>query len=218
MIKREVKTGRVLKKESPPKYKMSFTVGGLFFQESIIAIDLYARDKDWSNVRDKIIKENLFQTRTSSSLVRICREVISRLKFLSDEQLEVINKGSRQEQFQMLWIAACKRYTFIREFAIEVIRENFLLIDYALTEEDYNIFFDTKAEWHEEIEKLKDSTKKKLKQVLFKILREAEIISDANIILPSILSKRMAKILINDKSGIYRVLPVSDMDLKEWAK
>ena len=197
---------------------MSFGVGGLFYQEGITATEQYVRIKDWSNVRDKIIKENLFQTRTGSSLVRISREIISRLKTLSFEQLEIINQGSRQDQIQMLWIAACKRYVFIYEFAVEVIREKFLLMDYVLTEDDYTIFFDTKAEWHEEIENLKDSTKKKLKQVLFKILREAEITSDANIILPSILSKEMAKILLNDKSGVYRVLPVSDIDLKEWAK
>ncbi|MCF6248048.1 MAG: DUF1819 family protein [Desulfobacula sp.] len=38
--------------------------------------------------------------------------------------------------------------------------------------EDYTVFFDTKAEWHEELERLKDSIKKKLKQVLFRIPRE----------------------------------------------
>ena len=206
------------KKISSSKYKMSFGIGGLFYHEGIIATELYISNKDWSNVRDKIIKENLFQTRTSSSLKRISHEIISRLKSLSFEQLEIINQGSRQDQIQMLWIAACKRYVFIYEFAIEVIREKFLLMDYVLTEDDYTIFFDTKAEWHEELDKLKNSTKKKLKQVLFKILREAEITSDANIILPSILSKKMAKSLIDDKSGAYRVLPVSEIDLKEWAK
>lgn len=206
------------KKASSPKYKMSFTVGGLFYQESIIAVDLYVKNKDWSGVRDKIIEENLFQTRTVSSLERICRETISRLKLLTFEQIEIINEGPRQDQIQMLWIAVCMRYDFIRKFAIEVIREKFLLMDYALTEEDYTIFFDTKAEWNEELDNLKDSTKKKLKQVLFRILKEAEITSDFNIILPTILSKNMAKILISDKSGTYRVLPVSDIDLKEWAK
>ena len=124
----------------------------------------------------------------------------------------------------MLWVAVCKRYSFIRDFAIEVIREKFLLMDYALTEEDYTIFFNTKAEWHEELEKLKSSTKKKLKQVLFRILREAEITSKMNIIRPSILTRRVAKTLFpnktgeSGKSGLYVVLPVSDTDFKERVK
>ena len=209
------------KNSSLPRYRMSFTVGGLFYQEAISAVDLFIKSKDWTKVREEILKTNLFQTRTQNSLERICREVLSRLKFLSSEQLKIIQDGSRQEQLQMLWIAVCKRYSFISDFAIEVIREKFLLMDYALTEEDYTIFFDTKAEWHEELEKLKDSTKKKLKQVLFRILREAEITSEMNIILPSILTKRVAKALFpeeSSKSGLYIVLPVSDADFKEWVK
>ena len=206
------------KKALSSKYKMSFTVGGLFYQESIIAIDLYIKSKNWFKVRDKIVKENLFQARSVNSLKRICFEIISRLKLLSFKQIEIINESITQDQIQMLWIAVCMRYTFIREFAIEVIREKFLLMDYALSDEDYTIFFNTKAEWNEKLDNLTDSTKKKLKQVLFKILKEAEITSAYNIILPTILSKRMAKILIRDKSGIYQVLPVSDIDLKEWAK
>jgi len=205
-------------KYSATKYRMSFTVGGLFYQEAVSAADLFIKSKDWAKVRKEILKTNLFQARTVRSLEIICREVLSRLKLLSLEQLKIIQDGSRQEQLQMLWIAVCKRYSFIRDFAIEVIREKFLLMDYAITEEDYTIFFDTKAEWHEELEKLKDSTKKKLKQVLFRILREAEITSEANIILPSILTKRVAKVLFSDKSGLYIVLPVSDADFKEWAK
>ena len=206
------------KNGSLPKYRMSFTVGGLFYQEAVSAADLYIKSKDWANVREEILKTNLFQARTQNSLERICREVLSRLKLLSLEQLKIIQDGSRQEQLQILWIAVCKRYSFIRDFAIEVIREKFLLMDYALTEEDYTIFFDTKAEWHKELEKLKDSTKKKLKQVLFRILREAEITSEVNIILPSILTKRVARALVSDKSELYIVLPVSDTDFKEWVK
>jgi hypothetical protein len=206
------------KNGSLTKYRMSFTVGGLFYQEAVIAADLYVKNQDWTIAREEILKNNLFQSRTSSALKRVCREVLSRLKLLSLDQLKVIQDGSRQEQLQILWVAVCKRYSFIRDFAVEVIREKFLLMDYALSEEDYTIFFDTKAEWHEELEQLKDSTKKKLKQVLFRILKEAEITSEANVILPSILTKRVAKALFSDKSGIYMVLPVSDADFKEWIK
>lgn len=210
-----------LNKYLAPKYRMSFTVGGLFYQETISAADLYIKSNDWANVREEILSTNLFQARTSNSLERICREVLSRLKLLSPEQLKIIQDGSRQEQLQILWIAVCKRYSFIRDFAVEVIREKFLLMDYSLTKEDYTIFFDTKAEWHGELEKLKDSTKKKLKQVLFRILREAEITSEMNIILPAILTQRVARALFPDKSGksgIYSVLPVSDIDFKERVK
>ena len=90
--------------KSDKKYQMSFTVGGLFYQESITATDLYIRKNDWSVVRDAILESNLFQIRTGSSLKRIYREVISRLKLLSVEQLELLKMGARQEKLQILWI------------------------------------------------------------------------------------------------------------------
>lgn len=203
------------------KYKMSFTVGGLFYQEAVIAAGLYVKNQDWANVRKEILNSNLFQARTSATLQRVCREVLSRLQLLSIEQLKIIQDGSRQEQLQILWVAVCMKYDFIRDFAVEVIREKFLLMDYSLSEEDYTTFFDTRAEWHEELENLKDSTKKKLKQVLFRILREAEITSETSIILPAMLTKKVATALFPRKpeqSGLYMVLPVSDTDFKEWIK
>lgn len=206
---------------SLPKYRMSFTVGGLFYQEALLAAELYGKSKDWPKVRQEILKNNLFQSRTSTALERVCREVLSRLKCLSPEQIKILQDGLRQEQLQILWVAVCKRYRFIRDFAVEVIREKFLLMDYSLTEADYTIFFDTKAEWHEELATLKDSTKKKLKQILFRMLREAEITSEKNIIRPSILTQRVAKALLpeeSDRPGIYMVLPVSDTDFEEWIK
>ena len=211
----------MISKDSENKYILSFTAGGLFYQETVSAAGLYIKHKDWAKVRHEILETNLYQARTWNSLERVCREVLSRLKHLSIEQLEIIYDGARSEQLQMIWVAVCIRYSFIRDFAVEVIREKFLLMDYSLCQEDYTIFFDTKAEWHEELEKLKSSTRKKLKQVLFRILREAEITSEANIILPAILTRRVAKSLLpkkSDESGIYMVLPVSDTDFKERIK
>ncbi len=207
-----------MNKNLKKKYILSFTAGGLFYQEAVFTAELYIKHKDWAKVRQEILATNLYQARTQNSLERVCREVLSRLKTLSLEQLQIIHDGARPEQLQMLWVAVCKRYSFIRDFAVEVIRENFLLMNYTLTQEDYTIFFDTKAQWHEELERLKSSTKKKLKQVVFRILREAEITSKMNIILPSILTQRVARALVTDKSGIYMVLPVSDTDFKEWIK
>jgi hypothetical protein len=84
--------------------------------------------------------------------------------------------GSRQEQNQILWLAVCKHYRIIYEFAIEVIREKFLRLDVILSYLDYDVFFNSKAEWRQGLDQLTGTTKKKLRQVLFRILHEAEII------------------------------------------
>ena len=133
-------------------------------------------------MKEKVKSENLLQARTQSSVQRIFRELAPRLQHLTEEQLALLVEGNHQEQKQLLWFAICKRYAYIREFAIEVIHEKYLSLDYELTEFDYEAFFNRKADWHAELDRLKETTRKKIKEVLFRMLREAELISEDRMI------------------------------------
>jgi len=62
---------------------MSFTTGGLYHRESVKLDAIYLDLRDWTFVRNRVIANNLLQTRTLSSLKRVCREVLSRLATLS---------------------------------------------------------------------------------------------------------------------------------------
>ena len=86
-------------------------------------------------------------------------------------------------------------------------------MDLLLEPHEYDIFFSHKEEWHEELEELTETTRAKLKQVFFKIMREAEIISKENMIIPGFLTKDLARVLANDNLFWLRVLPVSDADI-----
>ncbi len=198
------------------KYNMSFSTGGLFYTESLVALDVYLKEQDWAKTRKKILANNLIQTRTESSAVRRAREVCFRLEKLSDQELQLLASGSAQEQFYLLWVAVCKNHPFIKEFAVDVIREKFLRMDLLLELTDFDIFFEDKAEWHDELEQLTDSTKAKLRQVLFKIMREAEILSKDNMIIPGLITQELATVLAKDNPVWLTVLPVSDADIKGW--
>lgn len=195
---------------------MSFTTGGLFFNESLVVAEIESDIGDWQKTRDKILADNLLQTRTISSAKRRVREICARLQLLSESQIQLLLDGTRQEQQYLLWLAVCKRYLFISEFATEVVREKYLRMDMALQSSDYDIFFEHKAEWHQELDQLKDSTRAKLRQVLFKILREAEIISSNNLIIPGLLSEQLTKVIAADEPSLLNALPVSDMDIHSW--
>ena len=108
------------------KYCMSFTTGGLFHHESVNLTVLYLDSKDWNAVRAEVIAENLLQTRTLSTLKRVCREVISRLKTLDAGELDLLVASNPREQGYLLWLAVCRRYGFIAEFAVEVMRERYI--------------------------------------------------------------------------------------------
>lgn len=195
------------------KYKLSFTTGSLYLSESIKIAELYLQAKDWDLVKEQAMKINLLQSRTQSSAIRLYRELAQRLQVLSDEQLELFVEGTLQEQKQLLWLAICKRYAFIQEFAIEVLHEKYLVLDYELTDLDYDSFFNHKADWHPELEQITDKTRNKLKQVLFRMLRESDLISEESVIFPTMLSTRVIELVQQDEAMDYRIFPISERDL-----
>ena len=159
------------------KYSMSFTVGGLFRGESLRLAALYLDRGNWKVCRDKVIADNLLQARTLNSLKRIYREVSSRLQTLNRDELETLVESSRQDQGYLLWLAVCRRYRFIAEFAVEVLRERYLSLKSDLAYEEFDSFFNRKSEWHLELDQITPATRNKLRQVLYRILREADLLT-----------------------------------------
>src|SRR5690606_6378327 len=144
--------------------------------------------RDWKAVSDRVIGSNLLQSRTVTSLKRQAREIVSRLETLHDQEVEYLNSASGQEQAYLLWLAVCRRYPFIADFAVEVLRERYIALNATLSNEDFESFFNRQAEWHEELDSITDSTRAKLRQVLFKIMREADLLTDSNFINAALLT------------------------------
>jgi len=197
------------------KYLMSFTTGGLFYQESVTLAELYLKIKSWPEVKKTALAENLLQTRTQSTAQRLASEITARLARLSDGQLQLLATGSRSEQNYLLWLATCKRYAFISDFAREVLREKFLCLEILLTHDDYDLFFHNQAQWHEELDNLSLSTRKKNRSVLFRIMKEAELLNSENVIIPALFSRDLITAIAADDPSFFSCFPVSDRDVKE---
>ena len=193
---------------SQNKYLLSYVGASLSLSKSVSIAEVYLELKDWDAVEKRVKGENLIQARTKSSLKRVYQELSPRLRQLSEEQLTLLVDGSIQEQKYILWYAICKRYDFIREFAVEVIREKFLRFDYALTEYDYDAFYNHKADWHPELDQLAQTTKRKLKTRLFRILFEAGLTTEDNMLIPTLLSKRMIDALSPDRPMSFKIFPM----------
>jgi len=185
------------------KYSMSFTVGSIFFQESVKFAELYLEFGDWDETKNHIIHQNILQARTLNTSKRICTEIISRLKTMNKQELMFLLESGSQDQAYLLWLAICRRYQFIGDFAIEVLRERFISLKTDLNYIDFDSFFNQKSEWHVELENIKPSTRYKLRQVLFKILREADLLTEKNLINVATLSPNLIEIICrNDKQEI----------------
>ena len=84
----------------------------------------------------------------------------------------------------------------------------------TLTELDYEAFFNRKADWHEDLDAITETTRIKLRTVLFRMLREADLITDDKMILHSILSNRLVEVLKQDAPMSFQIFPVEPSDLR----
>lgn len=198
------------------RYRLSFTTGGLFLRESLTALVCYHDLKDWLQARNRLRQENLLQVRTAAAATRISKEVTARLELLDDAELEALQDGGLREQAYLLWVAACRRYTFIREFATEVVREHHLSLRRELSFGDYDNFYNSKALWHPELDELAPSTQQKLRQNLFRMLREADLISEQHAIQAALLSPHVVELLARRGINDLMIFPVSDSEIQRW--
>ena len=199
------------------KYNMSFIGGGLLQQESVKLAELYLEKTDWGEVRKEAINKNLLQARTSSSAKRICPEICKRLSCLNQKELELLVTGDPREQAYLIWLAICRKYRLLYEFSVEVIRERFLSLNNHLSYEDFDAFFNAKAEWHEELEKITASTRYKVRQILFKMLREAGLWSTDKLIIPAMLSPRLINVICSHAHQDLHIFPIMETTIQGCA-
>jgi len=195
------------------KYNMSFTAGGLFLLESMSVAETYLRQKDWEKTKEIVLEENTIQSKTNASLIRFNREIISRLQLLSDAQIKLLVEGSTNEKKLVLWVATCRKHQFINDFAIEVVREKFLQLNFKMAYKDFDIFFNQKAEWHDELDKLTDSSRSKLRQVLFRMMREADILLPNDEINRIHLTSGFVETMKRTNRAEFSIFPISDLEI-----
>ena len=204
------------------RYRLSFTVGGLLAEQGrtvaglmvgdtavAAAVDtLPSADRDddafapaelLESVRRYAVAENVLQIRTHAAGVRIVNEVIKRLSALTMGELRCIADADmlQSDRRALMWVAMCRYYALVGEFAQEVLREHFLIGTTTITYGDYEHFMLGKAMWHPEIDDLSTSTSAKLRSNVFKAMAEAGLVNRADdTISPSLLSREVTGILM----------------------
>ena len=202
--------------EDVKKYKLSFTAASLRLNE-MVKVASALMDDDSTNlneVRDSRIVFGSVKNRTTE---REFREIKHRLEKLTSDQLEVLVHGDLISQKQIAFLGVCKHYDFIRDFTVDVIRDKALVFDYQIRESDFNSFINSKISTHPELEEFSETTLKKGKQVMFRILEQAGIINNAvdKMIQPQLLQKDVIKSIVVDDPKWLRIFLMPDTDIKQ---
>ena len=204
-------TGLAFSKPSKKDYRLSFAAGGsLYVIESKIFIDLFFHYGEWSKVLDEITEKNVLQFNSDLTTNRRARELCLRLKSLSPEELSFYPDADFQDQSILSWITLCRTYEFIRDFTSKVVLESFSKYRLELTYADYDFFFEDEKQWHPELEKIAEITRKKLRQVLFKMMKEAGFVSSENKINIMLPSSHLRNLSQSTQRDIISFIPGGD--------
>lgn len=189
-------------------YKMSFAVGGLLLNESVEVAQLHKPSEAWDVTLRRALEGGVTSLPKTASRRRTLREIVNRISTLDDEELDYLVMGAdRKDQQALLWLATCRAYRFVREFATEVIHERYLSFQLDLPLESFDILFAAKAEWDEGLAGMSPTTRAKLRQVLFRMMRDASVISDDNRILSAYVSPRLKTMLAGKSPQDLAVFP-----------
>jgi len=159
--------------ETGKKYRFSFTAGSLLLEEMRLVVDaMVGGDVDINDLDPTILNKS---RKTTSK--REFAELKIRVAQLSFNELRFFYDASEEEQIQLAFIAAIRAYEFIQDFLLQVVKEKLETLDYYIVDRDYNKFIDSIEINHPEYSGLSDSTKAKIKQVMFKIFEQAGFIN-----------------------------------------
>lgn len=200
--------------EQKSKYILSFTAASLRLNE-MVKVAKTAIDNGISDFNE--IKESgvVFNSVTSRTSTREFREIRKRLEHLTPKQMDILIHGDLISQKQIAFLAVCKHYSIIRDFAIEVVRDKTLVYDYKINESDFNSFINNKIQSHPELEMFSESTLKKAKQVLFHILEQAGIINNPieKSIQLQLLQPNTIGVVAEDDPAWLKIFMMTDKDI-----
>ncbi len=161
-------------------YSLSFTAASLRPDLARVLADHFLSSGDWEVVKRDVLATNALQARTPSSGIRLEREFRQRLMTLTPEQLRLLSNGSADERAAMTWLAMLKYNAFVFEFVADCLRDKLESLDTTLRPSDYERFIDSRSTAHPELSGLKETSRKKIRAVLRRMLTEAGLLVPGN--------------------------------------
>ena len=121
---------------------------------------------------------------------------------LTEDELSALLDGSASIRRQMVLLAICKAHPFIYDFLTENVRDAFFMMREKVSFANFNEFFNEKKYEHPELNNVTDVTVAKMRQVVFRIMEQTELIEnvDSGLIRRPYLSENVERVIVKDDS------------------
>lgn len=158
------------------KYSGGFTAEHLYRNEMKIIVHLQLQGLSKEEIKKKVFEENLLHCRSEAAIKDLFPRVYRRAEVLDQQLKFFLIHGARSDQNALLLYAFLKRFAFPRDFVLEVIHYNMKKFKLTVTDGNIRTFFEEKEQQYEQVRNWTDKTKYKLKQVMLKIIVDAELL------------------------------------------
>ena len=164
---------------SPYKGSAQITREQFLFYEMRTTAKLICEGLEENEIIDRIVEDNLFQYPTEKSIRRMAKACIVRLKGICDIDLvEAVASQSSETAKQICLYAMMKQYRLVWDFKITVIGEKYRMQNFSFSQMDVNVFFMQLQEQDDYVAGWSESTMKKIRQILIRVLAENEYLDD----------------------------------------
>ena len=158
---------------SPYKGSAQITREQFLFYEMRTTAKLMREKLNDDEIINRIVDENLFQYPTEKSIRRMAKVCVTRLKGMGDEDLiEAVASQSSETAKQICMYAMMKQYRLVWDFMITVIGEKYRMQNFSFSQMDANVFFMQLQEQDDYVAGWSETTVKKIRQILIRILVE----------------------------------------------
>lgn len=159
-------------------YSATLTGASFMFYEFKQVVSLKVQGLEDSQIRERVLTENLFQYQVKASLKRSLPSVLRRVAVLDETLRKIVLEDSLETGKIINLYAIMKTDRLFFEFMNEVIREKLESDNYFLEKKDLNLYFTSKAEQDAGVAGWTEQTVQKLKNVIQRILLESGILKD----------------------------------------
>ena len=182
-------------------YNLTFTAGALLMNETCAVAEVFLETGcDWEMTRERVFKENLMEKEKVSTNKRFFSLVRQRIEVLNESEIELLVYGNNSIKRLILLLSICKAHALIFDFIFVNVRECFFNMNEKVTHANFNEFFNEKKYIHPELESITDLTANKIRQVVFKILEQSELIEsiETGMLRRPYLPEKVEEVIVKD--------------------
>lgn len=194
-------------------YPGDIVAGSLLIPESRIIAGLLRKGVNEKQWHQAIVVDNLLQKTSPVAAKRQARLIKKRLQSMPESFWELVEQSSHEIAKHALLAAAIKHSRLLGDFLDNIVRDHWRTFQKSLNNKDWEEYMNLCAQKDPCVDNWSESTKKKLRQVVFRILFEASYIdgTKSKKLLPVVIASEVRDFLVKHQEDyVLHCMEITD--------